>query len=161
MEIWKHIKGYEERYAISNLGRVWNLKTDKVLKNIRNPSTGYAMLSLCKNGVRRTARVHVLVAQAFLPKTGRELNHKDGDKMNPRLDNLEWVAPHENIRHAINRGLWHHRNNKQTLDEYKVAAIRAALKVGVAGIKLAKEFGVTPAMISMIKNNKTYTWALP
>ena len=114
-EIWKPIEGYEEYYSVSNKGRVksndrkvWNgfgyyLKKERILKNVLNPSTGYYHVVLCNgNGDKNTYTIHKLVAEAFVPKPEKnvEVNHKDGDKNNNAVENLEWCSRSENLMHS-------------------------------------------------------------
>lgn len=94
-EIWKDIKGYEGRYQVSNLGRVKSLNTKSktrfykgdVLISFKD-SMGY----MCINLSRKLFKIHRLVADAFLdnPSGYRCVNHKDEDKTNNKVDNLEW-----------------------------------------------------------------------
>lgn len=106
MEIWKYIVGYEGLYEISNLGRVRNANTLKVL----SPGTcgsGYAFVILRKDGKSYNRMIHRLVMNTFNPTSNCELevNHIDGNKRNNHLDNLEWVTRSENLQHALNVGL--------------------------------------------------------
>lgn len=104
MEIWKDIKGYEGKYQVSNKGNVRN--NTKVL-HLNTNTYGYKHISLCKCGVSKTCPVHTLVAQAFIcnPLNATQINHKDGNKENNNVDNLEWVSQQENNIHAIKTGL--------------------------------------------------------
>ena len=105
-EIWKDMEGYEGLYQVSNLGRVRSLDRDvkyangtvhhyegMIIKTKLN-KFGYPYLSLCKNGKRWSARVHKLVAIAFIPNPDNRpcVNHKDENKANNRVDNLEWCS---------------------------------------------------------------------
>lgn len=111
-EVWKDIKGYEGLYQVSNLGRIKSLprkrtiKTERILSPKFNKG-GYLEVALCKNSKYKMCRVHRLVASAFIqnPENKREVNHIDGNKLNNKADNLEWVTPSENIRHAFKTGL--------------------------------------------------------
>lgn len=108
-EIWKDIDGYDGLYKVSNLGRIISChraKT-KLLSLTNKNEKGYLKLTLCKNGKQKTYKVHRLVANAFLQnKNGcNELNHKDGNKLNNCVDNLEWITHKENIRHSYRTGL--------------------------------------------------------
>ena len=108
-EIWKDIEGYEGTYQVSNLGRVRSLDrvvsrvmpTGKVFNSHKVPgrmlknnmsNIGYYVVNLHKDGKGHTMQVHRLVAQAFIPnpKNLPEVNHKDEDKLDNRVDNLEW-----------------------------------------------------------------------
>lgn len=98
MEQWKDIEGYEGLYQVSNLGNVRSLKFSggnkaKLLKqNITKE--GYKRVGLCKNGKRKDYRIHRLVAMAFIPNPNNLpiINHKDEDKGNNNVNNLEWCT---------------------------------------------------------------------
>lgn len=105
-EVWKNINDFPN-YEVSNLGRVKNVKTGHILKT--NTSDRYYSVELFNNGESKRILVHRLVAEAFLPKvTGKEwINHKDGNRYNNAVSNLEWCTPTENNIHAIHTGLNH------------------------------------------------------
>ena len=90
-EIYKDIQGYEGKYQISNLGNVYSLITNKILKP-RLTLDGYYQVDLYKNGVKKHLYVHRLVAQSFLdnPKNYKIVNHKDENSTNNIVSNLEW-----------------------------------------------------------------------
>lgn len=101
MEIWKDIIE-TSNYAVSNLGRVKNTKTNRLL----NPSelgNGYKQVSLKMNdtGKFKKEYIHRLVAKYFIenPENKKEVNHKDGNRSNNNMNNLEWVTPSENQKH--------------------------------------------------------------
>ena len=119
IEVWKEIKGFAGMYAISNLGNVKRLEHykrcgvagqtllgEKPMRLYRNHN-GYYRVCLCKDGKRYFRFVHLLVAEAFLPKKeGKpQINHIDGNKKNNTLNNLEWVTSKENHLHAAEMGL--------------------------------------------------------
>ena len=99
-EIWCPIKGYEGLYEVSDKGRVRSLKfgKERILKTGRNQQ-GYLVVCLCKNGERETYRIHRLVAKTFIhnPDNLPEVNHKDEDKENNSVHNLEWCDRKYNI----------------------------------------------------------------
>jgi hypothetical protein len=108
-EVWKEFKNYEA----SNLGRVRNPRTGKLL----NPSKdkyGYLYVSLYKDGIRTTGKIHRMVAEAFIPNPqGLPIvNHKDENKENNRVDNLEWCDD----KYSINYGT---RTEKAAVARYK------------------------------------------
>ena len=117
-EIWKDIKGYKGKYQVSNIGRVkrlsrrmkterWikkvgrNTTKEKILSSIKK-SIGYTQVNLGKKGKMRVYLIHRLVGEAFIPnpENKSQINHKDGNKSNNRIDNLEWVTPRENDLHS-------------------------------------------------------------
>ena len=106
MEIWRDVKGYEGLYQVSNLGKVKNLSTNKLAQPSLNDK-GYLKVSMSKNNKWKTEKVHRLVAETFLrnndPKA--EINHKNGNKLDNRVDNLEWVSHRDNMKHAWQTGL--------------------------------------------------------
>ena len=112
LEEWKAVVGYEGLYEISNFGNVKSKykrgapKKEKYLSQAKT-GKGYLCVSLYKNGKAITKKVHRLVAEAFIPNPDnkREVNHIDGDKLNSRVDNLEWVTPKENIEKSWEIGL--------------------------------------------------------
>lgn len=119
-EEWRAVVGHEDRYEVSNLGRVRSLRFTKKFHKAYDPSkflilkeslnhAGYPRHSLRQSPTKRQPwSVHQLVAQAFLEKLNpnqTQVNHKDGNKLNNRVDNLEWVTPHENVIHAMRTGL--------------------------------------------------------
>ena len=111
MEKWKNIKGYEGRYQISTFGRVRSFinnshqkyKTPKILQDSVNK--GYHFVRLQKNGQIKNKLVHRLVAEAFLPNPNSklEVNHKDGNKSNNHVLNLEWATHSENVSHMYRK----------------------------------------------------------
>ena len=93
-EKWRQIKDYPN-YAVSNMGRVVNIKTLRDLKHQKSKRGGYyAFVNLYKEGKRKNYLVHLLVAKYFLGPcpVGMEVHHRDTDRMNPRSDNLEYVT---------------------------------------------------------------------
>ena len=90
MEIWKDVLGYEGLYVVSSLGRVKSVKTGLIRKPY-DSGHGYKNVALWKNGRYKTKYIHRLVVEAFIGaiSKGLEVNHKDEDKRNNTLDNLE------------------------------------------------------------------------
>jgi hypothetical protein len=104
MEKWSPIPG--TNYSVSTEGRIRNDKTNK-LKAMDNTSDGYYKVDLYSEGKRETHRVHRLVGQAFIlnPDNLPQINHKDGNKQNNNVENLEWVDNSQNMTHAYRTGL--------------------------------------------------------
>lgn len=102
----KDIKGFEGLYGITEDGQVFNYKTQKFMKQ-RQDKDGYYRLSLTKEGKQYTRFIHRLLAEAFIPnpKNLPLLNHKDENKQNNSLDNLEWCSCWYNLTYSRNREL--------------------------------------------------------
>src|SRR5690554_6817188 len=120
-EIWKDVVGFEQYFRVSNLGRVFSKRTNKILAQTKL-KTGYMVINTRiggRDGVAYSLRVHRMVAEAFLSSPTKDqmdyasnsvygkvlVNHKDGNKLNNHLDNLEWTTAKENANHASATGL--------------------------------------------------------
>ena len=97
----KDIKGYEGLYAITSDGQVWNYRTKMFMKQRVNRG-GYLIVNLNKNGKKITYTVHQLVAKAYIPNPNNlpQINHKDENKQNNCVENLEWVSAKENSNYG-------------------------------------------------------------
>ncbi len=118
-EVWKPVVGYEGFYEVSAFGRVRSLDRTSLRANQhgihlvslkgrvmkQGLRSTYLYVNLCVGDVRKKRTIHSLVADAFLSGSG-EVNHKDGDKMNNHVSNLEWCTRSENHRHALENGLF-------------------------------------------------------
>lgn len=125
MENWKDIPNYEGLYQISNFGAVKSLITNRLLK----PSLdkfGYVRFNALKYKKAKTLRIHRLVMEIFNPINSiMQVNHIDGNKLNNKLDNLEWCTDSDNKKHAYKTGLMTPGNQyskriKQDLPRYKL-----------------------------------------
>jgi hypothetical protein len=97
--IWKKINNYEN-YSVSNRGIIKNNTTNRILKHyIRN---GYPSISLCKNNKKKTFNIHTIVASHFLERLDGKfvVNHKNEDKTDNRLENLEYITYGENTKYS-------------------------------------------------------------
>lgn len=119
-EIWKDVVGYEGLYQVSNLGRIKSLDRRARIHNgayrqvkghivpiRKGEKTNYPFVGLTKNHNASLIRVHRIVAEAFIPNPNNypQVNHKDGDKTNNCVSNLEWVTCSQNIKHAYDNRL--------------------------------------------------------
>lgn len=109
-EIWKDINDYEELYQISNLGNIKSLNRvlkdnrvwkERIMKPVKDKD-GYFCVNLYKNNKTKRFKVHRLVAQAFIPNPDNLpcVNHKDEDKTNNNVENLEWCTHEYNSNYG-------------------------------------------------------------
>ena len=108
MEQWRDVPGYNGKFQISNTGKIRNGKTGLDRKPYVNEN-GYCIIGFYdkEKGFSVQHRVHRLVAEAFIPNPEgkRTVNHIDGNKLNNRVENLEWATHQENLDHAHKTGL--------------------------------------------------------
>lgn len=133
-EIWKDIKNFEGLYQVSNLGRIKSLERktnyiykkggqhlikEKIIKQFQN-KYGYLKCFLYKNGTRKTFNVHRLVAQAFIPNPNNlpQVNHKDENKKNNNIVNLEWCSNQYNAKYSKNKAVIQYDTNGKYINEY-------------------------------------------
>ena len=97
-EEWRDVVGYEGLYKVSNLGNVYSLLSNKILSPSKNHG-GYLSVQLSKDNNINRKYIHRLVALAFLgdpPEDKQQINHKDENKENNNVSNLEWISHIEN-----------------------------------------------------------------
>jgi len=131
-EKWKDVFGFEGLYKISNHGRVLSLYNNIIRKQFM-PENRYPKVVISKNKKKYMKYIHRMVAMAFIPnpQNKKEVNHKDGNKFNNAISNLEWVTPKENQQHSIKTGLFAvgARANKSTLTDSAVLFMRKNYKL--------------------------------
>lgn len=166
MELWKPARGYEGWYEVSNLARVRRARPGKgtrvgqIIKQTLS-MRGRRQVSLSREGEQHTLPVHVLVAHAFIgPRPdGMEINHIDFDCLNNSPDNLEYVKPIENIRHAYAHGQAERTTRRGSqqgsakLTEADVVAIRAS---AIPRDKIAAIYNVSACTIKFIRNRRSW-----
>jgi hypothetical protein len=163
----KDIEGFEGRFKITSLGRV--LSINGRYKGVVELSPaidvlGYRMTNLRMAPKNRRARVHTLVAESFLKKEPHHncVNHKDGNKLNNNVDNLEWTTLGENIKHAVRTGLMDlkgekHHNSKLTKES--VVEMRRLYATGkYTQLKIASMFGVCRRQAGDVINGVNWGW---
>jgi hypothetical protein len=167
MEHWKNIKGYEGLYAVSDMGRIKSLKRisngrhyPESIKNHRfDKKGGHLCVTLCKNGIKKTPKVHRLVAIAFLknPHNLPMVNHEDGNKSNNNVHNLKWCDQSYNELHArktgLKKGLFGEQHPSSKLNKQIVIEIRKSeMPINL----LAKKFGVSTRTIGKVLSGITW-----
>lgn len=111
-EEWRPTYIYPNQYEVSNKGNVRNIYTKQVLKPQMHRK-GYCVVRLSLKDKKKSAKVHRLVAIAFIdnPKKLPQVNHIDGNKLNNTVANLEWCTNYDNMQHAILHNLTNHVEN--------------------------------------------------
>lgn len=158
-ENWKL---YENKYLASDCGRVLSFYRKKILK-IDTTKRGYKRVSLTINGSSRYYFVHRIVAKLFIDNPDNKpcVNHKDGDKSNNHVSNLEWCTYAENVAHAVKNRLY--RNgpncNCSKLTHEQVKSIKEEYIPRVMTLKmLAKKYGVTDSEIYFILKGMSWKY---
>lgn len=154
-ETWRPIPGFEGLYKVSNLGNVFSLHRNKILR-VRINRRGYGQVNLSKNGVLTTHRVHRLVANSFVPnpKNNREVNHINENKLDNRAENLEWC----NRAYNVNYG---NRTEKQkaklSIPVVQLSLSGVQIAVFPSGIQAARELKLSSSSISACCRGKRKT----
>lgn len=169
-EIWRQIVGFEN-YAISNLGRVMRIAYSKSKNHSYVPGrllkvtkvAGYPIVRMYSDGKCFSKGIHVLIAVAFIGPCppDKEVDHKDTNKENFSVGNLEYVTHKENIRRARKFGLLAlgEENGKSKLTEEQVRKILLSdSRVPGHREKLAKEFGVSKATVVDVCLGRSWKW---
>ena len=172
MEIWKDVPGYIGLYKVSNYGRVKSVKKQLVLKT-SGSGNRYKTVALC-NGMRKTFRLHRLVAAAFIPNPDNKpcIDHIDGDRTNNHADNLRWVTYLENNNNPITKKRLSENNAKNMQGKKGVLHPNSKpvkmMKNGIClktyqSIHLAKKDGFNDTLIircckGRMKKHKGYNW---
>lgn len=164
IETWTAIPEYEGIYEASSLGRVRRIahipnarKAPYYLRPLCHPG-GYIMVALHKDKKQRHRLIHRLVMAAFHGQSKLEVNHKNGDKKDNRLENLEYVTPKQNGEHASRTGLMP-RGERQAfakLTEAAVREIRLQFESGINYRVIAERHKIHPMNIYLIVNRKTW-----
>lgn len=158
----KDIKGYEGLYSVDELGNVYSYpkKTRKGIRKL-NPvlqRTGYLMLDLVKDKIRKKKLVHRAVAEAFIPNPNNkeQVNHINGNKQDNRVLNLEWSTRSENQLHSIKIGIRSTIGEKNSQSKLSSKNVLDILNDDRMNKDIAKEYNISPITVSNIKTG--YSW---
>lgn len=168
-EIWKDIPEFIDHYQASSLGNIRRIDTTvnhskggnankkgRIIKQSFNRRIGYMRVGLCFNGRKITRPVHVMIARTFVsnPMNLPEANHKDGNKLNNRADNFEWVTKSQNRIHAINLNLIKNIPPDKLLTKSKIHTLKALNEIGYNQFDLANIFKLSQSTVSRALNGK-------
>jgi hypothetical protein len=164
-EKWKPVIGYEGWYEVSSRGHVKRIRGGSGSRAgqklaVRLSRHGYPRASLSRKNKVKDVKVHHLVLEAFvgpMPQ-GKVCNHKDGNKQNNHVDNLEWVTPAENIRHANDILMVQHgeRNSRAVFTENDVVEIRSLARQGLTSRAISARFGARNRQIRKIVSGEQW-----
>lgn len=175
-ELWVDVTGYEGYYQVSSLGRIRSLP--RIVGGGNGPRRypgrmmkpdcygPYDMVELSRNGISRLYTVHRLIAIAFVPNPYEkpEVNHKDGNKRNNAINNLEWATDKENSQHAALNGLLATggRNGNAKTTDRQAVVIYHKYRTGRLRIReLAIRYGYSEPGIKMVINRGARILNLP
>lgn len=169
-EQWKVIKGFENEYLISNYGRIKsktrifycgkNHSSKKIIKehilHVYFRKNKYVGVTLKKNGEHFSCEVHRLVAEAFIPNIEQkeQVNHKDGDKHNNKVENLEWFTRSENALHSYFK--LGNIKYKRNFSEQEIKEIRKLYSQGCSKNQLARQYYCSRTAIKRLVENQSY-----
>lgn len=170
-EIWKDIIGYEGYYEVSSLGSLRSVdrtiidkkgncffKKGKLLSKSKTNGNGYCIARLCYKGIQKCVYFHRVVAEAFLGEIGDNVvNHKNGNKLDNNIENLEIVTVKQNCNHSLITGLTptgeistlSKLTNKQAEEVYLLAK-----EGSISQTKIAKKYDISQQTVSDIKIGK-------
>ena len=160
IKVWKDITGFEGLYQVNDLGLVKSLayqgtQRDLILK-LTMRKDGYQHVILSKNTNKKSFLVHRLTAIAFIPNPQNkpEINHKDFNKSNNCLNNLEWVSAKENMSHAVTGGHSprgeRHRSAKLTEAQVKRIRLMKEIDPKITHHEVADMFNISARQIGNI-----------
>ena len=157
-EIWKDKKDYEGHYQVSNWGRVKSIKFGKeIILKPQKDISGYLFVRLCKNGIIKNYFIHRLVAEVFLPNPNnyKEVNHKDENKTNNVVTNLEWCDRKYNQNYGTRTEKCSKKVYQYTLDGKFVKEWKSTAECGRNGYNYGN---VAACCRGKLKTYKGFIW---
>lgn len=166
IEIWKDVKDFEGCYQVSNMGRVKSLARmriskggclcpvkERILKQKKNKQ-GYLIVHLRNMEFQSHPSVHRLVAEAFIENKENKptVNHKDANKQNNTVDNLEWSTHSEQMRHAVDNELLEVRGAPKYSKQFKKEIYEYSQSNEISISKLAEMYGISERTAGRIVN---------
>ncbi len=152
-ELWKAVIGFEDRYEVSNLGRLRNAQG--LMLKLQSDKDGYQIYTMSKKGIKWTTKIHRLVQAQFSFRPYNYpfgINHKDDNKTNNCFSNLEYLTAKQNAQHAVANGLMPcgEKSTSAKLTERQVRNIRAQAALGNMQKYIAQQYKISHQQISKI-----------
>lgn len=150
--IWKVVP-FASAYEASNDGQIRRIKTGRKMTPVLNYAGGYYIVCTSMAGKIANLRVHRMVAAAFLGDSDMEVNHKNGDKLDNRIENLEFVTRKQNAEHAAHKIKTYRRGSgvpSSRLTEADIPKIWAMRERGDLLADIAQAFGVSVGCICFV-----------
>lgn len=157
-----NVKSIERHATNSNSGSVRKVKPQNMVKT--NNGNGYLIVGLSMNGKRKNYYVHRLVAQHFIPNplNKKVVNHKDFNKTNNFVKNLEWLTAKENINYTFKNNrvkiIRGEQKHSAKITECQVKEIRKRINNGEKLVKIAEDYSISAKQISSIKHGRKWAW---
>ena len=144
----KHLEKFDNQYSVTDNGIVYSLKGNKKELKGKVTNAGYREVILSHKGNKKYILVHRLVAETFIEnsKNLRTVNHKDGNKLNNNIDNLEWISDSENLKHARDCGLLSKKITKDVAKQ--IFKDKGTIR------ELAKKYNIGKTQIGYIKKGQ-------
>lgn len=163
-EIWKPVVGYEGRYEVSNLGRVYCVIYGTIMFQSNLTDGGKSVKLRFHNRKAKSWKVHRLVAIAFIdnPENKDTVDHKNNNRSNNTVDNLQWATRSEQIKWAYERGRdrkYGERSNTAKLTDAQAAEIRLLYKNGHRYSELRRKYNLTDSNLCSLLAYQTYKTA--
>lgn len=169
-ELWKDIEGYEGKYQISNMGRLkalakpskgygYKYAVDRIIKPVKC-TNGYYEAQLHVNGKTKIFLMHRLVAKHFIPNPDNlpQVNHKDEDISNNRVDNLEWCTPKYNANYGARNEKCREGNRRFFKPVYQIDKdCRMVIRWWECTNDAAKKLNICPEQIARVCKGKNIT----
>lgn len=154
-DYWRPVpeEGWGDRYLVSRNGEIWSVYAKQI--NKLGMRDGYPFIQFYREGERKNCRINVLVAKAFIPcpDPTMEVNHKNGNKTDNRVENLEWITKRGNVQHSVDTGL--KKIYTRPVTQYTVEGVKV---MSYPSIKAASEAtGIDGRAISAVAKGKNKT----
>lgn len=163
-DIWRPVSEFEGQYMVNQNGDIYSAKKKIIRKPVLG-NNGYYHVMLKSNGIRKSFMVHRIVAMAFIanPDNKKTVNHKDGNKLNNNVSNLEWCSLQDNIAHGFANGLLmppkvkHGSEHRAAIfNDVEIEKIRALRGQGLKLREIAAIYNCHLSTIHCITKNKHY-----